>query len=50
MMQINGIVLGHIVSQIGIKFDPAKIEIISKISVPTSQKEVKKKFGACRVL
>lgn len=45
MMQTKGIVLGHHVSFEGIKFDPAKIEVISHISIPSSQKEVRSFIG-----
>lgn len=41
MMETDGIVLGHHVSQTGIKVDLAKIEVISQILVPTSEKEVR---------
>jgi len=41
MMQSKEIVLGHHVSQEGIKFDPAKFEVISHIPTPMLQKEVR---------
>lgn len=41
MMQTEGIVLGHHVSQTGIKVEPAKIEVISQILILNSQKEVR---------
>ena len=41
MLMTEGIVLGHHISGIGIKVDPAKIEVISKLSPPQSQKEVR---------
>ena len=34
MLMTEGIVLGHHISDIGIKVDPAKIEVISKLSPP----------------
>jgi len=40
-MQNKGIVLGHHVSYEGIQVDPAKIEVISCIPIPSSQKEVR---------
>jgi len=39
-MKTEGIFLGHHVSKTSIKVDPLKIEVISHISIPTSQKEV----------
>jgi hypothetical protein len=36
MMLIEGIVLRHHISSIGIHVDPAKIEIISRIRIPSS--------------
>ena len=41
MMLIEGIVLGRHVSSIGIKVDPAKIEVISKLRPPQTQKDVR---------
>ena len=37
----EGIVLGHVVSERGIEFDKAKVELISKLSPPTSVKQVR---------
>ena len=45
MLMTEGIVLGHHISVIGIKVDPAKIEVISKLSPPQSQKEVRHLLG-----
>jgi hypothetical protein len=36
----EGIVLGHFIYCAGIKVDPAKIEVISKLPVPKTQKDV----------
>jgi hypothetical protein len=41
MMLTEGIVLGHHISSIRIQVDPSKIEIISRIRTPSSQKEVR---------
>jgi len=41
MMQNKGIVLGHHVSFKGIKVDTSKIEVISRIPIPSTQKEVR---------
>ena len=35
-MATSGVVLGHIISREGIKVDPAKIELISKLPLLTS--------------
>ena len=40
MMMPKGIVLGHFILKYGIKVDPAKIEVISRIPTPKTQKEV----------
>jgi hypothetical protein len=40
MMFNEGIVLGHHISGTRIRVDPAKIEIISRIKIPSSQKEL----------
>ena len=45
MLMTEGIVLGHHISGIGIKVDPTKIEVISKLSPPWSQKEVRSFLG-----
>ena len=45
MLMTVGIVLGHHISAIGIKVDPTKIEVISKLSPPQSQKEVRHFLG-----
>ena len=45
MMLTEGVVLGHHISSEGIKVDPAKIEIITSLSPPTTQKEVRSFLG-----
>ena len=45
MMLIEGIVLGHHVSSTGIKVDPTKIEVISKLPPPQTQKDVRSFLG-----
>ena len=40
MMFTKGIVLGHHISRDGIKFDTSKVEVISKLSIPSCQKDV----------
>ena len=45
MMLTEGIVLGHHISSEGIKVDPTKIEIITGLSPPTTQKEVRNFLG-----
>lgn len=37
--------LGHVILEKGISIDPDRIEAISKISMPTSKKELKSFFG-----
>ena len=44
MMLTEGIVLGHHISLEGIKVDPAKIEIITSLPPPTTQKGVREVF------
>lgn len=45
-MLIEGIVLGHHISPVGIKVDPDKIEVvISKLPPPQSQKDVRRFLG-----
>ena len=34
MLFTKGVALGHIISQDGIEVDPAKIEVISNLSIP----------------
>ena len=41
----QGIVLGHIISNKGIEFDKAKIELISKLPSPTNVKTVRQFLG-----
>ena len=48
MMLTKGIVLGHHVSSIGIKVDPTKIEVISKLPPPQTQKDVRSFLGHAR--
>lgn len=45
MMMTKGVVLGHYISSIGIRVDPAKIEVILQILVPKTQKEVRRFLG-----
>ena len=45
MLLTEGIVLGHHLSAEGIKVDPAKIEVIVKISSPKTQKDVRSFLG-----
>jgi hypothetical protein len=40
MMLTEGIVLGHHISRSGMRVDPAKIYIITKVKILSSQKEV----------
>ena len=49
-MMMQGVVLGHFISPKGIEVDPAKIEVISTLSVPTKLKDVRSFFGTCRIL
>eukprot|EP00253_Pinus_taeda_P011339 PITA_11339 len=48
MIMTEGIVLGHHVSAAGIKVDPAKIEVIVKLSPPTNRKGVRSFLGHAR--
>ena len=45
MMFTRGVVLGHVVSQAGIEVDLAKIEVITNLSPPRTQKEVRSFIG-----
>ena len=45
MMFTKGVVLGHIISQARIEVDPTKISIISNLSPPQNQKEVRSFLG-----
>jgi hypothetical protein len=45
MMLTKGIILGHHISGTRIRVDPAKIDIISQIKIPNSQKEIKSFLG-----
>ena len=45
MMLTEGIVLGHHISGTRIRVDPAKIDIISQIKIPSSQKEIRSFLG-----
>jgi hypothetical protein len=45
VFQTKGIVLGHCVSSAGIKADPKKIEVISKIPMPKNKKNVRSFLG-----
>ena len=44
-MLTKGIVLGHHISNTGIRVDPTKIDIISQIKIPSSQKETRSFLG-----
>ena len=44
-MLTGGVLLGHHISSEGIKVDPAKIEIITSLFPPTTQKEVRSFLG-----
>ena len=48
MMFTKGVVLGHIISQAGIEMDPAIISVISYLSPPKNQKEVRSFLGHAR--
>ncbi|RTK49373.1 hypothetical protein DRJ72_14150, partial [Enterococcus faecalis] len=41
----QGIVLGHVVSNIGISVDPAKVNVISSLPYPSSVREVRSFLG-----
>ena len=45
MLFTKGVVLGHIISQNGIEVDPAKIRVISNLSVPQNQKDIRSFLG-----
>jgi len=45
MMFTEGIVLGHHISRDGIKVDNSKVEVISKLSIPSCQKDVRSFLG-----
>jgi len=45
MLLIEGIVLGHHISLTSIKVNPAKIEVIEKLPIPTTQKYVHSLLG-----
>ena len=45
MLLTKGIVLGHHISAKGIQVDPTKIEIISKLPSPQTQREVRSFLG-----
>ena len=45
MMFTKGVVLGHFISQAGIEVDLAKISVISNLSPPKNQKEVRSFLG-----
>ena len=44
-MVTKGIVLGHIISEDGIQVDKAKIDLISKIPIPRTVKDVRSVLG-----
>ena len=45
VMFTEGIVLGHHISGDGIKVDKSKVEVISKLSIPNCQKDVRSFLG-----
>lgn len=45
MLFTKGVVLGHIISQNGIKVDPTKIRVSSNLSVPQNQKDIRSFLG-----
>ena len=45
MMFTEGIVLGHHILGDGIKVDKSKVEVISKLSIPNCQKDVRSFLG-----
>lgn len=45
MMFTEGIVLGHHFSRDGIKVDSSKVEVVSKLSIPSCQKNVRSFLG-----
>ena len=45
MFFIKGVVLGHIISQVGIEVDPAKIEEITNLLITKTPKEVRSFLG-----
>jgi len=47
-MFTEGIVLGHHISGDGIKVDKSKVEVISKLSIPNCQKDVRSFLGFTR--
>jgi len=48
MLFTKGVVLGHIISQNGTELDLAKIRVISNLSVPQSQKDIRSFLGQAR--
>ena len=45
MLLTKGVVLSHIISQDGIEVDPAKIEVISNLSIPQNKKDIRSFIG-----
>ena len=45
MMFTEGIVLGHHISGDGIRVDEAKVEVISNLSIPSCQRDVRSFLG-----
>ena len=45
MIFTEGIVLGHHISGDGIKVDKSKVEVISKLSIPNFQRDVRSFLG-----
>ena len=48
MLMQEGMVLGHFISTIGIQVDPAKIEVIQTLAIPTKSKDVRSFLGHAR--
>ena len=45
MLMQEGVVLGHYISAIGIQVDPAKIEVIQTLPIPTKLKDIRSFLG-----
>ena len=46
----SGIVLGYVVSASGIQVDPAKVELIEKLPIPRSVRDIRSFSWPCRLL
>ena len=42
---MQGVVLGHFISAVGIQVDPTKIEVIQTLPIPTKSKDVRSFLG-----